>query len=155
MSTFFDYANEFGASGSDRGPVFLAGLNDVEWDRIIVLMERLRFASGDVVMARGEADRSLYLIASGSVEVLVGHGRKESAVRVQGPGTILGEVAFFDGMARSATVRALEASEVLSLSAEQFDVLAARHPDIGRKILLDLGRILAARLRQAEKRDGR
>src|SRR4051812_36839815 len=103
-------------------------------------------------MRRGDVDRSLYFVAAGSVEVFVGDGRTERSIRVQGPGTVLGEVAFFDGRPRSATVRAVTTAEVLRLGTDVFDGLAGRHPDLGRKILLDLGRILAVRLREAEAR---
>ncbi len=37
--------------------------------------------------------------------------------------------------------------EMLRLSFDGFEALAARDPALGRDILLDLGRILAARLR--------
>jgi CRP-like cAMP-binding protein len=152
MAAFFDY--QASASGAGDGFVLLGDLSTGEWDRLVDLMERRRFAAGTVVMARGEIDRSLYIVASGSVEVLVLEGRHERPVRVQGPGTVLGEVAFFDGQPRSATVRAVEASEVLRLGLDAFEVLAARYPDIGRRLVMDLGRILALRLRHAEARDG-
>jgi CRP-like cAMP-binding protein len=64
------------------------------------------------------------------------------------PGTVIGEVAFFDGRPRSAGVRAVTECELFRLSFEAFEVLAAREPALGRAVLLDLGRILAARLRQ-------
>jgi CRP/FNR family transcriptional regulator, cyclic AMP receptor protein len=150
VATFFDYPDGATGAGTDDDLVFLSGLSPAEWDRLVAVMERRRFAAGDVVMARGEADRSLYLIASGSVDVLMSDGRDERSVQVQGPGTILGEVAFFDGRPRSATVRALTDAEVLRLGTEGFDVLAGRHPDLARRVVLDLGRILASRLRQAE-----
>jgi CRP-like cAMP-binding protein len=153
MAAFFDYQTS--ASGTGDGSFVLLGdLSTAEWDRLVDLMERRRFARGAVVMARGEVDRSLYIVASGSVEVLILDGRHERQVRVQGPGTVLGEVAFFDGQPRSATVRAVEPSEVLRLGVDAFEVLAARHPDIGRRLVMDLGRILALRLRHAEARDG-
>ncbi len=152
MARFFDYPDEDAAP--EREFAFLGGLSPAEWQRLIDVMERRRFAAGAVVIASGEADRSLYLVASGSVEVVVGEGRRARSVRVQGPGTILGEVAFFDGRPRSATVRAVEAAELLRLSADALEMLAARHPDLGRKVLTDLGRILALRLRHAEARDG-
>jgi CRP/FNR family cyclic AMP-dependent transcriptional regulator len=154
VSAFFDYPDGQAERGPDSELVFLAELSPAEWGRLIEVMERRRFAAGDVVVARGEADRSLYLVASGSVEVLVLHGRKERSVRVQGPGTVLGEVAFLDGKPRSATVRAIAACEVLRLSTDAFEALAGRHPDLGRKLLLDVGRIVALRLRQAEAHDG-
>ncbi len=152
MSTFFDYPDDGNVHRGDDAVCF-ATLSQVDWERLVAAMERRRFTAGDVVMRRGEAERSLYLIASGSVEVFVGDAENERSVRVQGPGSVLGEMAFFDGRPRSATVRARADGEVLRLSETAFDGLAGRHPDLGRKILVDLGRILALRLRHAEARD--
>jgi CRP-like cAMP-binding protein len=44
-------------------------------------------------------------------------------------------------------VRALTDGELRSLTPEAFEVLAAREPDLARRVLLDLGRILSLRLR--------
>jgi CRP-like cAMP-binding protein len=151
VAAFFDYRSE---QGPERELVLLADLSPADWERLIGSMTRRRFGPGDVVIAEGERDQSLAVVASGSVEVLVGSRRKPRRARAQGPGTVLGEVAFFDGKPRSATVRALEPSEVLTLSVDAFEVLAARHPDLGRRLLADLGRILAVRLRLAEAGDG-
>jgi CRP-like cAMP-binding protein len=63
--------------------------------------------------------------------------------------TVLGEVAFLDHGPRSVTLVALTDCELLRLSMPAFEVLAAHDPDLGRAILLDLGRILARRLRHA------
>ncbi len=40
-------------------------------------------------------------------------------------------------------------AEVLRLGYEQFLALSARRPELGRAVLVDLGRILAARLHSA------
>jgi CRP-like cAMP-binding protein len=161
VAAFFDYGADRPRSagvsagapdGPDQELVLLADLGPADWERLVSMMTRRRFGAGDVVIAAGERDQSLAVVASGAVEVLVGEGRRARPVRVQGPGSVLGEVAFFSGRPRTATVRAVEPSEVLTLDAEAFEVLAARHPDLGRRLLLDLGRILAVRLRQAEGR---
>jgi CRP-like cAMP-binding protein len=161
VAAFFDYgAGRPRSAGVSAGPpdgpeqelVLLADLGPADWERLVSMMTRRRYGAGDVVIAAGERDQSLAVVASGAVEVLVGEGRRARRVRAQGPGSVLGEVAFFDGRPRSATVRAVEPSEVLTLDAEAFEILAARHPDLGRRLLLDLGRILAVRLRQAEGR---
>ena len=65
--------------------------------------------------------------------------------------SVTGEMAFLDGRPRAATIRALTDGDLLRLSFEAFEALSARHPELGRAILLDLGRILAARLRQANE----
>jgi CRP/FNR family transcriptional regulator, cyclic AMP receptor protein len=155
VTAFFDYPTGAADSAPDRELVLLEQLSPTEWERLVDVMERRRCPAGSVVIARGDADGSLYLVSSGLVEILVPYGRRERVVREQGPGTVLGEVAFFDGKPRSVTVRAVTDSELLRLGHDAFEVLAARHPDLARKILLDLGRVLATRLRQAEARDGR
>jgi CRP/FNR family cyclic AMP-dependent transcriptional regulator len=152
MSTFFDYPDGSAGPGGADDLVFLGDLSRTEWDRLVEGMERRRYGPGEDVLRFGEVDRSLYLVASGSVDILVPDGDGERAVRVQGTGTVFGEVAFFDGRPRTATVRANTATELLRLGPEAFTTLAARYPDLGRKVVLDLGRILAVRLRQAEAR---
>jgi len=148
VSSFFDYPGEETTGGQEL--VFLPGRADVDWTRLLHHMETIRFRAGEVVIAAGEADRALYLISEGTVEVLVPARRGLRRVRTQSKGTILGEVAFLDGRPRSATVQGVTDGEILRLSLEGFEALSARHPDLGRAILFDLGRILAARLRQAE-----
>jgi SulP family sulfate permease len=153
MAVFFDYPAGGDNTGDSGVRTFLDHLRPADWQRLIGSMERRRFEAGDVVMERGDVDRSLFLIASGKVEVVVEEGRRGRRVRELGPGSMLGEVAFFDGMPRSSTVRALTDCEVLRLGQDAFEALAARHPDLGRSLLLELGRVVALRLRQAEARD--
>jgi CRP-like cAMP-binding protein len=64
------------------------------------------------------------------------------------PLSIFGEQAFFDGYPRSASVVALTPGELYGIAPDAFEVLSARHPDIARIALLDLGRILSLRLRE-------
>ena len=59
----------------------------------------------------------------------------------------LGEGAFLDGAPRAVSVEAMSEGEMLRLSYEGFEALSARNPALGREILMDLGRILSARLR--------
>jgi CRP-like cAMP-binding protein len=64
---------------------------------------------------------------------------------------LLGEIAFFDGGPRSATVRATTDGELLRLGIDDFERLSARHPELARALLLDLGRVLARRIRRIEQ----
>jgi CRP-like cAMP-binding protein len=67
-----------------------------------------------------------------------------------GSGTVIGEVAFFDGQPRSADITAAGDVELLVLSYESFEQLAAADPPLAQLLLLDLGRFLAQRLRASE-----
>jgi CRP/FNR family transcriptional regulator, cyclic AMP receptor protein len=130
MSSFFAYPTGDPQATALR---FLAGLPDEDWTRIARHGDRIRFAAGDVVVREGHRDRALYVVLSGRLEAR----------------SVFGEVAFLDGLPRSATVVAVESGEALRLSYDAFATLAARHPELGRSILLELGRIVSARLRRA------
>jgi CRP-like cAMP-binding protein len=147
--TFFNYPGSPAAGRADD-LTFLKDQSEADWAKLLAQTEMCRFRPGEMVIHEGEADRALYIVADGTLELLLpqtsrGHPRRLAAIE---PGTVIGEVAFFDGRPRSAGVRAVTDCELFRLSFEAFEVLAAREPALGRAVLLDLGRILAARLRQ-------
>ena len=75
------------------------------------------------------------------------HG--DRVLSVIGAPSLVGEVGFFDPGPRSGTLRARTDGELLQISFEQFESLAASSPSLARMILLDAGRIVAMRLRRA------
>lgn len=141
----------FGATdpGQQSGDfLFLEGLTPREWGRIISFAETRNFARGDILVAVGDQDQSFYILTAGSAEIVLG----SDVVGQISKGTVFGEIAFFDGLPRSATIRALEPGSALRVAKSAFDDLAAWEPVLGRRILLDLGRILAIRFRGAQRR---
>jgi CRP-like cAMP-binding protein/RsiW-degrading membrane proteinase PrsW (M82 family) len=81
---------------------------------------------GEVVILEGDVGDRMYLIRSGSVEVVKGKRR----VAVLRPGDSFGEVAVLTSVPRTATVRALEESELLALSGDAFRAMAHEHSAI-------------------------
>jgi CRP/FNR family transcriptional regulator len=65
-----------------------------------------------------------------------------------GPGDIFGELAMFDNESRSATVEAIERTEVIAILGGDMRRLLKEHPDIAVKLLAALGR----RLRETNER---
>jgi CRP-like cAMP-binding protein len=63
---------------------------------------------------------------------------------------VIGEVAFFDGLVRTTDFLAHGDCEILVLSFDNFQRLAALEPTLGHRLLLELGRVLAHRLRIAK-----
>lgn len=135
--------------GDDVEMVILPRLSDDDWRRLLSYTARRRFSAGDRVIRAGDRDRSLHLIAEGTLQVAPQRGRPALVVAA---GSVIGEFAFFDGLPRSADVLALSDGALATLSYERFEVLAAREPSLARELLLDLGRILATRLRRGESR---
>ena len=88
----------------------------------------LRFSAGQVIVREGEPGSRFYIVNSGRVEVVRGAGEKEQVLAVLGPGKYFGEVALLKDSARTATVRALEDTSVLSILRKDFKVLVEHLP---------------------------
>ncbi len=149
-------ANFDPAAGGDAEPeVFLADCLEEDWERIARYCTRRRFRAGEIVVRAGDIDRSLAIVTTGGLDYIVtdGAGAERVANRVDAP-SVIGEVAFFDAGPRSGTLRARTDGELLRLGFAEFESLAATSPSLARMILLDAGRILAARLRRASRAAG-
>jgi len=150
-SSFFPYPVPSGDEGPDE-LVFMPERSPAQWDRLLAFVERRGFRVGEHVIKRGDVDRALYVVVDGSLETRVTEGRSNKGVAISFPtGSVIGEIGFFDGRARTATVTAVTDGAMLRLSFEAFQALAVSEPDLAQAMLLDLGRILAIRLRQTDE----
>jgi CRP/FNR family cyclic AMP-dependent transcriptional regulator len=119
-------------------PGFLSARGDDDWSTLLEYAGTRRFRPSETVLRAGERDRALYLLVDGWLKAPSG---------IIHPISTVGEAAFLDGRPRTVSIRALTDGELLRLSYDAFETLAARDAALGREILLDLGRILSARLR--------
>lgn len=103
--------------------------------RVTPGVQRRRFVPGDVLVTEGDPGTSLFLIARGSVRVLVlgGHGQPFDVRRLEA-GDFFGELAVLSGWPRTATVVAATPCETLEIGPEALDTLLALRPR-ARKIL--------------------
>ncbi len=94
----------------------------------LVRVLRPRFAQpNEILVRRGEEGDSMFIIASGEVEVEFGGGREP--IRL-GPGQFFGELALIERTARTATVRAADECKLLELTGKDFHELARQHPEL-------------------------
>ena len=151
MQGFFDYpVHDLGARGAV--PTFLGDRPMSDWATLLEHTETRRFSQGDEIVGAGDLERALYLLTRGVLAIRA-PGSEASLKRIEPP-AVVGEVAFLDGGRRLVSLVAMTDGEHERLSMQSFEILAARHPDLGRAILLDLGRIVAQRLRTATARAG-
>jgi len=107
------------------------------------------FQAGEVVFHEGDSSDTCYVVRSGHVRATREHGVGRSLTLANfGPGDIFGELAMFDDERRSATVQALEATEVVAILGGDMRRLLREHSDIAVKLLAALGR----RLRETNER---
>jgi CRP-like cAMP-binding protein len=149
--SFFDYPNE-SSSPPANVDLLLADATDEDWATLLGHTRYRRFGPGDTVVTAGAWEQSLYLVLEGQLEVLADTGRRKyRKIASVGAGSVIGELSFFDGGARSAMVRAVTPAVLAEMSPAEFDTLAAASPALARRLLFDLGRILAQRLRAAQR----
>lgn len=86
--------------------------------------------AGTLVFSAGDADRDLMIVQQGSVMLSTSWPPQAGLeLALMGPGMAFGEVAFLNGMARTAFASAEGGpAELMRLSRDDFDAWAAEHP---------------------------
>jgi CRP/FNR family cyclic AMP-dependent transcriptional regulator len=129
--------------------LFMPEATAMDWVTIFSHAEVRRIGAGLALVQAGEQDRALYLLTEGTVGVRL--PRDEGAFKTIDAPSVLGELAFFDGRPRSATLDAVTDVEVVRLDVTAFDRLLEHAPELAHTMLRDLARILALRLRMASE----
>ena len=127
--------------------LFLPEATAADWATIFSYAQVREVSAGLALVQAGEDDRALYLLIDGTVGVRM--PREETAFKSIDAPSVLGELAFFDGAPRSATLDALTDVQVVRIDMDCFRELSDNEPALAEAMLLDLARILALRLRMA------
>jgi len=123
-------------------PLF-AELANGELEIVAAQSRRKKYPKGSIIFHEGDHGDYLCVILSGRVKVsLLGASGQEAIVRILERLDFLGEIALIDDAPRSATVSALEATEVLEVAREPFLALVRQHPEIALKVMAQLARAL-------------
>lgn len=104
--------------------------------------ERLTYDPGQVMIHVGDVADAAYVIIDGSAEISVPTPHGPMVVNTIGKNGIIGEIAIFGDMPRTATVTAVSRVEVLRISKDLFINVVRQNPDAA----IELIRILATRL---------
>jgi CRP/FNR family transcriptional regulator, cyclic AMP receptor protein len=127
--------------------LFLPEATASDWATIFQYAEVLEISAGLALVQAGEEDRSIYLLTDGTLGVRI--PRAETAFKSIDAPSVVGELAFFDGSPRSATLDAVTDVQVVRIDMECFRKLSDAEPRLAEAMLMDLARILALRLRMA------
>ena len=118
------------------------------------LAEFIQYAycgQGKALFKEGDRGGSLYYIISGRVEIQKrGAGGKKTVLSIYRKGVTIGEMSLLEEEAiRSATIVALEDTELLQLTRPNFEEILKSHPDIGIRMLRNIALHLSLRLKDA------
>jgi CRP-like cAMP-binding protein len=127
-----------------RSVDFLAPLDDETLTELLASTRLVRYAAGDRIVSELESGADVFVLASGTAEVVVEPRRGECKVlRTLEPGNAFGEMSSLTGGLRSATVRATASAELIVIPDAVFDRLRERRPEVAMSLLRTLARRLA------------
>jgi CRP-like cAMP-binding protein len=146
---FFSYANP-AEEIAPQGHAILDTLTEEDWSKLTPFMGRRQYEVGTDIIRAGERDRDLFILLSGAVRLVAAPGSDLAAARqeVFGEGAVIGLASFFDGLPRAAGAVAARPADVLRMSYDKFEQLAAWHPRIAILLMREFGSVLSQALRQ-------
>jgi len=105
---------------------FFERVPETELKRLARSAARHTLPAGTLVFRQGDPGDTFYMIVSGSVEIV--DAQEETRLNLLGAGQWFGDFALLDDQPRSASVRTLAPTILLSLSKEQFMRLVTTFP---------------------------
>lgn len=127
-------------------PLF-SKLQERELLRIMQVAEVLEFEPGEDVVREGDRGDELFIVVEGMLNIL----RGEQILSEVGPGEHFGEMALIRSSPRSATVRAVERSEVIAIRRGDFFAILRKEYELAVKLLWQFLGVLADRLDQTSR----
>lgn len=124
-------------------PLF-AGLTGEELRFLAAEARATEYGAGTTIFHAGDPGHTCHIITKGKVRVyVIGEDGRELSVSIFGPGEIVGEMALFEDLPRSASVETIEPTATLELHQNVLLHGLEHSPTLARSLL----RALSARLR--------
>jgi len=128
-------------------PLF-AGLSGEELEALAAGFEEISMPAGERFITQDRTEPYLYVLASGRLEVYrIDDNGEPLRFAIVVPGEPIGEMGYFSGGTRSASVRALEDSELLRVHYNELTRIFERVPELAYAFL----DIVSSRLRHTNR----
>jgi len=132
-----------------RNVAIFSSLGESELDVLLEATTTKRLTARQVLVRKGDPGNQLYGVLSGSLKVqATGSDGKDVIFSVMGPGSVIGEIALLDSEPRSATVVAIETTELLTLHRRDLLPFLEAHP----RAAISLAQELAGMCRRLSER---
>lgn len=141
-------AQEIEASLADSaaalaGSGFLSLLDNKVAAEILARGERQRVVAGQTLFRQGEFGDSAFIVLEGALDVFASVGAAHVQLARLSPHQLVGEIAVFARLPRTATVVAATDGMLLRLHRDEVFAVVERHPQAAVAIIADLGKRLA------------
>ncbi|MFN7952403.1 MAG: cyclic nucleotide-binding domain-containing protein [bacterium] len=122
-------------------------LTDADLERLAALAERAFLRAGEVVLAEGELNRTLFLVREGRLRVEKDADGRRVEVAQLAPGELFGDVSFVAGGAVTASVVVDQAAALDRIDGASLDALLAADAALAARFYHSVAQGLAERLR--------
>jgi CRP-like cAMP-binding protein len=118
-----------------------------QWRVLTPYLSEHQIRAGDLLIRQGDADRTMYLVARGTLQVYVMGAPAGSRVGLLRAGAVTGEPGLFADGPRSANVEAMTPCSVWALRLPRLEELAQRVPALALEMVRAAGAVMAVRMR--------
>ena len=119
-----------------------------QWRLIAPYLTRHEIRAGDLLIKQGDADRTMYFLEQGSLQIFVTGGPPGSnRIAILRAGSVVGEPGLFGDSPRMANVEAMTPCVVWALRGPRLEELAQRQPALVLELLRTAGGVMAMRMR--------
>ena len=135
-------------------------LSKSQLELVAAICSSSEYQPGDVLMKEQESSDGMYIIARGSVEVLMNPSfvganadeNMESVVLTElRQGQVFGEVSLVDQGIRSATIRVNQAgTQLIEIPRDKLIKLCDTYPELGYKVMKNVAADLAFKIRNTD-----
>ncbi len=98
------------------------------------------YEDGELILRQGDVGDCLFVVQEGEVEIVAERNGTLARLRVAGKGEMIGEMAIFQRVVRSATARALGKARVLTVDKRNFLRRINEDPSLAFRIVETMSR---------------
>ena len=131
---------------------FHLSLTNSQWELLGTYLQPFAVNQGQVLIEQNASDRTVYIVETGMLTVHYEDEKNRLRLASVGPGSAVGEGAFFTRQPRNATVQAAAECKIWSLTPIRFTELINRQPAMAVEVCLALGALVSRRLANRPKR---
>lgn len=102
------------------------------------------FKAGSMIFDQGDKGSDIFILKKGAITVIVDN---QIIGLINTPNTIIGEMSYFLGVKRTASIKAVENSEFMIITGKSFNDAILTNPKVG----IELIKILSERLEKTTK----
>lgn len=113
---------------------FVSGLSESDLEFIKSKATLQSYKKDELIFSQGDEADSFYIINTGRVSIFYEENNLQQEICISGPDDVFGEMGIFNQDKRSATVKAIEDAEILSVDKDQLIYFVKQQPDLAKKI---------------------